>query len=197
MKTVKIEGQGRSELGKKATRQLRSEGSVPGVIYSSDSNIHFSAPQLAFRSLVYTPDFQVAEIAVDGKSYRCIMKDLQFDVLTDELSHIDFLELVEDRKVVADLPLKFVGQAKGVKEGGRLVPKLKTLKVRTYPKYLTENIEVNVEHLEIADNVRVEDVKLENVEIMNSPRIPMASVVTTRALRQAEAAGAEAAKGKK
>lgn len=197
MRTVKIEGQNRSELGKKSTRQLRSEGLVPGVIYGSEGNIHFAATQLSYRSLVYTPDFQLAEISVDGKAYRCILKDMQFDVLTDELSHIDFLELAEDRKVVAELPLKFVGQAKGVKEGGRLVPKLKTLKVRTYPKYLTENIEVNVEHLEIADNVRVEDVKLENIEIMNSPRIPMASVVTTRALRQAEAAAEDAAKTKK
>lgn len=188
MKTVKIEGQTRSELGKKATRQLRSEGQVPAVIYGTNENVHFSASQMAFRPLVYTPDFQLAEISANGKSYRCILKDLQFDVVTDDLSHVDFLELADDRKVVADLPIKFVGQSKGVKEGGRLVTKLKTLKVRTYPQHLTENIEVNIDDLELHGNVRVEDVKLENVEIMNSPRIPIASVVTTRALRQAEAA---------
>ena len=185
MKSIKIEGTLRSEHGKKAARQLRSEGLVPGVIYGTE-NIHFAAPQMSLRSLVYTPDFQLAEITVDGKTHRCIMKDLQFDVVTDELSHIDFLELVEDRKVVADLPLKWVGAAEGVKAGGRFVPKMKTLKVRTYPKYLKEAIEVNIDNLQIGGNIRVEDVATENMEIMNSPRIPIASVVTTRALRQAE-----------
>jgi len=194
MRSIKIEGTRRSENGKKIARQLRSEGMVPGVIYGGTETIHFSAPTIAFRHLVYTPDFQLAEISVDGKSYRCIMKDLQFDVVTDDLNHIDFLELVEDRKVIADLPLKFVGQPAGVKAGGRLVVKAKTLKVRTYPKYLRENIEVNIDNLELNGNVRVEDVVAENMEIMNSPRIPIASVVMTRALRQAETEEAKAGK---
>ena len=110
MKSVKIEGTRRSELGKKATRQLRSEEQVPAVIYGGNETIHFSAPVMSFRTLVYTPDFQVAEILLDGKTYRTIMKDIQFDVVTDELNHIDFLELVEDQKVIATLPLKFNGQ---------------------------------------------------------------------------------------
>src|SRR5690606_5593451 len=122
------------------------------------------------------------------------MKDLQFDVVTDDLSHIDFLELVDDRKVIADLPLKFVGQPEGVKAGGRLVTKMNSLKVRTLPKYLVEAIEVNIEDLELNGNVRVEDGNAENMEVMNSPRIPIASVVMTRALRQAESEEAKAAK---
>ncbi len=193
MKSVKIEGTKRSETGKKAARHFRSEGLVPGVIYGGAETIHFTAPTMAFRYLVYTPDFQIAEITVDGKEYRTIMKDLQFDVVTDELNHIDFMELVEDRKVIADLPLKFVGQPEGVKAGGRLVIKAKTLKVRTLPKYLAENIEVNTDSLQIGGNIRVEDVKVDNMEIMNSPRVPIASVVTTRALRQADTDAAAAA----
>lgn len=194
MKSVKIEGKSRSEHGKKVARQLRSEGMIPAVIYGGNDTVSFSAPLTSFRPLVYTADFQVAEINVEGKTHRCILKDMQFDVVTDELSHIDFLELVEDRKIIANLPLKFVGQPEGVKAGGRLIVKAKTLKVRTYPKYLVENIEVNIDNLELNGNVRVEDVKAENMEIMNSPRIPIASVVMTRALRQAEN---EESKGKK
>jgi large subunit ribosomal protein L25 len=193
MKSVKIEGKRRSENGKKAARQLRSEGMVPAVIYGGAENILFSANPIALRPLVYTPDFQLAEIDIDGKVYRCIMKDLQFDVVTDELAHVDFLELVEDRKVIADLPLKFVGQAEGVKAGGRLEIKVKTLKVRTLPKYLSENIEVNIDKLELNGNIRVEEVKADNMEILNSPRIPIASVVMTRALKQAETDEAKAA----
>lgn len=197
MKSVKIEGKKRSELGKKATRQIRSEGNVPAVIYGGSETIHFSAPLMAFRPLVYTPEFQIAEISVDGNTYRTIMKDLQFDVLTDELSHVDLLELVEDRKVVATLPLNFTGQSQGVKDGGRLELKIKSLNVRTFPKYLKESIEVKIDNLQLHGNIRVQDVVAENMEILNSPRIPIASVVTTRALRQADSEAAAAAKGGK
>jgi large subunit ribosomal protein L25 len=194
MKSVSIEGTKRSEFGKKGTRQLRSESLVPCVIYGGTETIHFAAPKLSFRTLVYTPDFQLANITVEGKSYKCIMKDLQFDVVTDELTHIDFLELIEDRKVVANLPLKFTGQPEGVKAGGRLEVKVKSIKVRTLPKYLRENIEVNIDDLQLNSNIRVEDIKAENMEIMNSPRIPVASIVMTRALRQAESEEAKAKK---
>jgi large subunit ribosomal protein L25 len=197
MKTITIEGQLRTEHGKSATRQLRSQELVPGVIYGGAQEINFSAPAKAFKSLVYTPNFQLAEVTVDGKTYRCILKDLQFDKVSDALIHVDLLELVEDKKIVASIPLKFTGIASGVRAGGRLVPKMKALKVKTYPKHLREQIEVNVDALEIGSNLRVEDVKDENYEIMNSPRIPIVSVVTTRALRQEEAAAATPAKAKK
>lgn len=197
MKTITIEGQLRTEHGKQATRQLRSEEKVPGVIYGGAKEVNFSAPATSFKALVYTPDFQLAEVKVDGKSYKCILKDLQFDKVTDELIHVDLLELVEDRKVSATIPLKFTGAAKGVKDGGKLITKMKALKIKTYPKFLKENIEVDLTELELNGNVRVEDVKAENYEILNSPRIPIASIVMTRQLKQEEAAAATPAAGAK
>lgn len=146
--------------------------------------MHFSAPLLAFRPLVYTPEFQLADITVDGASYRCILKDKQFDVVTDTLSHVDFLELVEDKLVTANLPLKYIGSPAGVKAGGRLETKMKTLKIRTLPKYLKEAIEVDLTNLELNGNMRVSEVNAENMEVMNSPRIPIASIVLTRQLKQ-------------
>jgi large subunit ribosomal protein L25 len=196
MKTITIEGQLRTEHGKSATRQLRSQDLVPGVIYGGAQEINFSAPAKAFKGLVYTPNFQLADVTVDGTTYRCILKDLQFDKVSDALIHVDLLELVEDKKVIASIPVKYTGAAAGVKAGGRLVPKMKTLKVKTYPRYLKEQIEVNVENLEIGGNIRVEDVQEENYEILNSPRIPIVSVVTTRALRQEEATATPAAAAK-
>src|SRR5450631_1029873 len=187
MQTITIEGQLRPGLGKQATRQLRSEGKVPGVIYGGARELNFSAPVTAFKNLVYTPDFQLAEIKLEGATYRCIMKDIQFDKVTDDLNHVDFMELVEDKKIVATIPLKFTGAAKGVKDGGKLITKMKGLKIKTFPKFLRENIEVNLNKLELNGNIRVEDVKLENYEILNSPRIPIASVVLTRELKQEEA----------
>jgi large subunit ribosomal protein L25 len=188
MKTITIEGQLRTGTGKKAARQLRSQGLVPGVIYGGTQEVNFAAPVLAFKSIVYTPDFQIADIQVDGKSYKCILKDLQFDKVSDQLSHVDFLELVQDKAVIATIPVKFTGASQGVKDGGRLVTKVKSLKVKTLPQHLKENIEVDVTNLELNGNIRVEDVNEPDYEILNSPRIPIASVVMTRQLKQEEAA---------
>ncbi len=192
MKTVTIEGQLRTGTGKSATRQLRSQDLVPGVIYGGAKEINFAALATSFKPLVYTPDFQLAKVIVDGQSYTCILKDLQFDKVTDRLNHVDLLELVEDKKVSATLPLKFTGASVGVKAGGKLVIKIKSLKIKTLPKYLRENIEVDITNLELNGNIRVEDVHVENYEILNSPRIPIASVTMTRQLKQEEAAAAPA-----
>jgi len=190
MKTVTIEGSLRTGFGKTATRQLRSQDQVPGVIYGGEAEVSFYAPAAAFKKFVYTPSFQIAEVQLDGKTYRTILKDLQFDKVDDKLIHIDLLELVEGKKVVAEIPLKFTGVSVGVKEGGKLVSKMKSLKIKTLPKYLKEQIEVSIDKLELNGNIRVEDVQIENYEILNSPRIPIASVVLTRQLKQEEAAAA-------
>jgi large subunit ribosomal protein L25 len=190
MQTITIEGQLRTGLGKTATRLLRSEGKVPGVIYGGARELNFSAPVTAFKTLVYTPDFQLVEVKLDGTTHRCILKEIQFDKVTDALNHLDFLELVEDKKVIATIPLKFTGAAKGVKDGGKLITKMKNLKVKTLPKFLRENIEVDLTNLELNGNIRVEDVKAPNYEILNSPRIPVASVVLTRVLKQEETTAA-------
>ncbi len=193
MNTITIEGQLRTAFGKAATRQLRSQEMVPGVIYGGAQEINFAAPAAAFKKLVYTPSFQFCEVKLDGKTYRTILKDLQFDKVNDELIHVDLLELVEDKKVIANIPLKFVGTSKGVKDGGKLITKMKSLKIKTYPKHLREQIEVSIDNLELNGNIRVEDVKIAEYEILNSPRIPIASVVLTRQLKQEEAAAPAAA----
>ena len=196
MKSITIEGQLRTGFGKSATRQLRSQEIVPGVIYGGAEEINFQAPAAAFRTLVYTPSFQIAEVKLNGKTYKTILKDLQFDKIDEKLIHIDLLELVEDKIVIAEIPLKFIGASKGVKDGGKLIMKMKSLKVKTLPKYLKEQIEVNIDNLELNGNIRVEDVKIQHYEILNSPRIPVASVVLTRQLKQEEASTAPATTAK-
>lgn len=195
MKTITIEGQLRTATGKSAARQLRSQGMVPGVIYGGAQEVNFAVKSLALKPFIYTPDFQLVEMKVDGKSYTCILKDLQFNKVSDKLTHLDLLELVEGKKVSATIPLKFTGTAAGVKAGGKLEIRLKSVKLKTYPKYLRENIEVDLTNLELNGNIRVQDIPAENLEIMNSPRIPIASVTMTRQLKQEEAAAP--AKGKK
>jgi large subunit ribosomal protein L25 len=196
MKSITIEGHLRTDHGKKAARQIRSQENVPAVIYGGAQEVNFYASAKAFKPLVYTGEFQIAEVTVDGKMYRCILKDLQFDKVTDALIHLDLLELVDDKKVVATLPLKFVGTSVGVKEGGKLVIKIKSLKVKALPKDLVETINVDITNLALNGNIRVEDVNAPGLEIMNSPRIPIASVVMTRQLKQEEATAAKETKKK-
>jgi large subunit ribosomal protein L25 len=193
MKSITIEGQLRTDSGKKATRQLRSQKMVPGVIYGGSQEINFSAPATAFKDIVYTSEFMLANVIIDGTSYRCILKDLQFHKVTDLLLHVDFLELVDNKKVIATLPLNFIGVPAGVKAGGKLVLKMKSVKVKTLPKYLKEHIDVNIEKLDLNENIRVQDVIAENMEVLNSPRIPIASVTLTRQLKQEESAAPKAA----
>jgi large subunit ribosomal protein L25 len=186
MKTITIEGHLRTDFGKVATRQLRSEDKVPGVIYGGAKEINFYAPASAFKGIVYTPDFMLAELKVDNKSYKCVLKDLQFDKVTDKLIHVDFLELAGNKKVTVSVPIRFSGVPAGVKEGGKLTIKMKSLKVKTTPDHLMENIEVDINELQLNENIRVQDVKVEHMEILNSPRIPIASVAMTRQLKQEE-----------
>ncbi|HQW93876.1 MAG TPA: 50S ribosomal protein L25, partial [Ferruginibacter sp.] len=175
------------------TRQLRSQKMVPGVIYGGSQEINFSAPATAFKDIVYTSEFMLANVIIGGNSYRCILKDLQFHKVSDLLLHVDFLELVDNKKVIATLPLNFIGVPAGVKAGGKLVLKMKSVKVKTLPKYLKEHIDVNIEKLELNENIRVQDIPAENMEVLNSPRIPIASVTLTRQLKQEEAVAPKAA----
>ena len=185
MKTITIEGHLRTEHGKKAARQIRSQENVPGVIYGGAQEVNFYASAKAFKPLVYTGEFQLALVTVEGKTYKCILKDLQFDKVEDSLIHVDLLELVDDKKVVATLPIKFVGTSVGVKGGGKALP-----------KDLRETITVDITELDLNGNIRVEDVKMDGVEILNSPRIPIASVVLTRQLKQEEASAGKDEKKK-
>lgn len=196
MKTITIKGHLRTESGKSATRQIRSQENVPGVIYGGEKEINFHASAKEFKPLVYTSEFQKAEVEIDGKKYTTIIKDLQFDKVSDKLIHIDLLELVEGKKLIATIPVKLVGNSEGVKAGGKLVTKLKSLKVKCYPKDLKEFINLDITNLVLNENVRVEDVNEPDLEILNSKRIPIASVVMTRQLRQEEAAADKDAKKK-
>ena len=190
MKTIHIQGHLRTEFGKKGAKSIRSQSNVPGVIYGGKSEITFFTSVKELKPLVYTSEFQLVEIEIDSNKYRCIVKDLQFHKVTDSLIHIDLLELVDHKKIKATLPLKYVGAAAGVKAGGKLVIKIKAVDVKTFPKYLKEHIEIDISKLELNQNIRVEDIKEEHFEILNSPRIPLVSVTLTRQLKQEEAAAA-------
>ncbi len=193
MKTIAIEGTLRTEIGKKSTKALRNNGLVPCVVYGGAQNVHFSATTQAFRDLIYTNEFRIASVNVDGKSVNAIIKDVQFHPITDKIMHIDFLELVENKKLITQIPITLVGAPEGVKVGGVLMQKIRKVKVKTTPSNLSSSINVDVAHLDLGKSIRIRDIKVsEEIEIMNAGGIPIASVEVPRALRSSTSKEAEA-----
>lgn len=184
MNTIAIEAQARTEMGKKATKALRAEGLIPCVLYGGDENVHFAVTPKQIKNVVYTDKFVVAKITVDGKTYDAILKDSDFDPVSDQPLHLDFQQLVNGKNVKVNIPVKLTGFAAGVKEGGKLELNLRKLIVKTTPENLVSEIEVDVTKLTLGKSVKVRDLKTD-LEIMNPKGNPIAQVIIPRAMRSA------------
>ncbi len=197
METVIINGTARTELGKKATRALREAGNVPCNLYGAEGNLNFYAPANQFRKLIYSSDFKVAQIEVDGKSYQAIVKEIQFEPVKDSLNHLDFQALVPGKPVKVSMPLQLKGTPKGASVGGKLEQTIKRLNVLATPEFLRESIELNVEDMDLGDIKRVKDISYEGIELLHSPSIPVVRMSIPRAAKEAAAEAAKAAAEKK
>lgn len=194
MEVIAISGQLRTDLGKTATKAVRNGGKIPCVLYGGDEVIHFSTTLKDIRDLIYTPDFKVAELSIDGQTYKCFVKDIQWHPVTDAIVHIDFLRLIEGVPVKVEVPLRFTGVSPGVKNGGKLIQKLRRVKIKTTPEHLIGEIQVDISKLLLNQSIRVRDIDRvrENIDVLNSPGVPVASVEVPRVLRSATAAAEKA-----
>ena len=197
MKTFQIKGTARQEIGKKANKALRANDLVPCVIYGGDKIVHFQAHENEFRKLIYTPKVYQTEIDVDGVIYNAFMQALQFHPVTDKLLHIDFLEIRKDVPVKLQIPVRLDGYAKGIQQGGRLKANLRTLKAKGFSKDFPDEIVIDVTELNLSESIRVGDVQVPGIEILNAKSVPVATVVVTRAARAAMADTSTAATGAK
>lgn len=184
MKSLTLEGTERTDKGTTLANRMRRAGSVPCVIYGGGETVHFSAPYNAFTKIIYNPDFFTVKITVGGKEYNTLVKDVQFHPVTDKITHIDFLELNDSKKVTAEIPVKLHGQAAGVKAGGVLDQKMRKLKIKALPKDLIEHLDINVETLELGKSIKVSDVNIANVEILNQPYLPIVATYVPRAVEE-------------
>ena len=194
MEIIAINGTSRADFGKKGSAKMRKEGLVPAVLYGGDQVVHFGVTPKSVKTLIYTPDFKIAEITVDGKVYKSIIKDTQFHPLTDNLIHIDFLELVPKKTIKVAVPVSFTGSgsAPGVKGGGKLLQNLRRVKIKTTPEHLVDTLELDVSDLELGQSIRVRDIKeQEGIEIMSPAGTPVATIEIPRALRSATDAAAK------
>ncbi|UII29942.1 50S ribosomal protein L25/general stress protein Ctc [Fulvivirga ulvae] len=204
MKTVEIIGYKRANLGKSVAKRLRAEGNVPCVLYGGDEQIHFYAPMILFRELVYTDKAHFVNLNVEGQEYQAIMQDIQFHPVSEVILHVDFLQLFEGKTIKMDIPVHFEGDAPGVTKGGTLIKKRRYLKVKALPKDMPEYITVNLSKLDFGKAIKVGEIEEQNFEILDSKIASVAVVEIPRALRgktqeadaeEAEEAGEAAAEG--
>jgi large subunit ribosomal protein L25 len=180
MKSIAISGTRRAAQTKQEIKKLRAEGKIPCVLYGGKEQVHFSAPVLALKPLVYTPEVYTVDLDIEGATHKAIMKDLQFHPVNDRLLHIDFMEIADDKKVVMDIPVRITGSAVGVRQGGTLRTKMRMLKVSALPKNLPDNVTIKIDDLNIGDSVFVKDMKVDGVEFLDRPNNAITAVKVTR-----------------
>jgi len=196
MQSVTIKGTVRTELGSKFAKAVRAAGDVPCVIYGGKEPIHFSAPILAFRELVYTSEALVAHIELDGKTIQAVIQDMQFDPLMDKLTHMDLIEVVEGKPVTIEVPVVMTGNARGVRNGGKLKSVLRSLKIKGHINDLPSVIEHDITDLRIGQSIRVSDMKDgKPFEVLNAEAAVVVTIKMSRKAVSEEEEAEEAAEG--
>ncbi len=193
MDKVHITGEIKTSSGKTANNTLRREGKLPAVIYGQNDNIMFSTTAKDVKDLIYTPDFKLAEIKLNGEVHKCILKDIQFHPVSEEILHLDFLKLYDGVPVKLEVPIRFKGSSAGVKLGGKLIQQLRKVKIKTTPEHMVDTLYADISHLGLGQAIRVKElIANDKIEVMNNPAIPIATIEIPRALKSATAAEAKA-----
>ncbi len=188
MKSITIKGSKRESVGKVATKALRNAGKVPCVLYGGDQAMHFSADELSFSKLVYTPNVYTASIELEnGDKFKAILKDIQFHPVSDKILHVDFYQLSEDKEVTMDIPVRIIGNSPGVMLGGNLRNPYRTLRVRAIPSNLPDFINADISELNIGDKLSVAElVALGDFTILHPENTIVAQVRVSRLAVSAE-----------
>ena len=190
MKVIALKGEKRKETGSKVAKKIRQEGKVPCVFYGGGENLHFDVYLNDFKHLVYSPETYVIQLDLDNKKYLCKLQDIQFHPVSEIILHADFLYLDVNRAIIMELPVQTVGVAPGVRSGGKLQTRQKKVKAKGLLKDFPNYIDIDVDKMEIGDNIRIKNIAVNNLELLDSPENPVISCVKTRASISADA-GAE------
>ncbi|WP_319478773.1 50S ribosomal protein L25/general stress protein Ctc [uncultured Draconibacterium sp.] len=188
MKSVVVKGELRSSLGKKDAKKLRAEEKAPAVLYGGVEPIHFSVSFAELRQLVYTPSVYLIDLDLEGKVYKAIMQDIQWHPVDEVVLHVDFLQIRDDKPVKINIPVKVDGFAKGIKKGGKLNTTLRRLSVRALATNLPDTIDVDVTKLDIGQSIKVADLDIPGIELLDPKSNVIVGVSITRAARSAAGA---------
>jgi large subunit ribosomal protein L25 len=194
MQSVSLVGQRRTDLGKKASNDLRKSGSIPCTIYGGKENVNFSAPYNSFKNIIFTDKFMKVAIDVDGAQHEALVQSTQFHPVSDRITHIDFLELTPGKKIVVDIPVRVSGFAKGVQAGGKLEQKLKKIRVKVAVESMIDEIHLDITDLDMGKSIKVKDLNYDGIEMLTAANNPVVAISIPRAARGAAAADAAAKK---
>jgi large subunit ribosomal protein L25 len=183
MKKHEIVGYKRANLGRTESATLRAEGYIPSVLYGNGEQVHFYAPTILFRQLLSTPDAYEVTLNIEGDEYKAILQETQFHPVSDMLLHADFLQIVDGKPLKIEVPVRFVGTAPGVQKGGKLVQKIRKLKLKGTAENIPDYVDVDINNLDLGKTIKVGQVTVEGVEILDSPSNPIASIEIPRSMR--------------
>jgi large subunit ribosomal protein L25 len=199
MKSITIKGSQRESVGKKATKALRNAGKVPCVVYGGDKPLHFSADELSFRDLVYTPNAHTVAIELDGGTkVNAVMQDIQFHPVTDAIIHIDFYQLFDNKVITMDIPVRLEGNSPGVRNGGRLIFRKRKLTIKALPSKLPDFFDIDISKLRIGQNISVGTLLSDDFTILHPNTTVVVQVKTARtavAIDDEDEEGEEGAEG--
>lgn len=181
MKSITIKGSQRESVGKASTKALRNAGKVPCVLYGGDESLHFSADEIAFKDLVYTPNAHTVVIELeDGQKFDAVMQDIQFHPVTDRILHIDFYQLFKDKPVTMRIPVRLEGNSPGVRNGGRLLFRKRKLSIRALPELLPDFITIDISKLRIGGTIAVETLLSDDYTILHPDSTAVVQVKASR-----------------
>jgi large subunit ribosomal protein L25 len=180
MKTLEISAVKRTESGKKKAKKLREQGNIPCVIYGGGENIHFHSHENNFRNLIYTHHVHLVNIDVEGKTHKAIIKDIQFHPVTDKILHIDFIEVFDNKPSVVEIPIEVTGNSIGVKNGGKMRQRRRSLKVKGLVKDMPDVLEIDITELNIGASFKVKDLTFKNLELLDPKQSLVVGVVSSR-----------------
>ena len=199
MKTIEINGTFRKELGKKSSKELRKANNVPCVIYGGQENLHFYTHENNFKNLIYTPDAHLVNLKIEGKEYNAVLKEIQFHPVSDKIIHVDFIEVAKDKPVTIGIPIRVLGDSVGIKAGGKLRIRRRSLLVKGFANDLPEFLPIDITELQIHQSVKVGDLSFDKIELLDPKKLMVLAVATSRVAQktpeelEAETAAAELA----
>ncbi len=198
MKHIAISGSKRAEIGKKATKAVRSNGNVPCVLYGEkkDANglpeaIHFEVSEKQIQSVIYSPNIYLVEITIDGVEHKAILKEIQFHAVKDNVLHVDFYEVTPEKPIVMAVPIAPQGLAEGVRAGGKLISMVRKLKVKALYDQIPEKLNIDVTSLGLGKSIKVGELSFEGLELVTPKEVVVCTVKMTRAAMGAAAAAAK------
>ncbi len=183
MKKLEIVGYKRANLGSKGAKDLRTEALAPCVLYGGKEQVHFAVPMILFRDLLYSADVYEVSLNIEGDVYRAILQDAQFHPVNEMILHVDFLEIVDNKAIKIDVPIKIIGNSPGVIKGGKMIQKLRKVTLKGLAENIPDFVTADISGLDLGQTVKVNKLVVEGCEILNPMSNPVATIDIPRALR--------------